>query len=73
MVTAVKRIARDQRFVSHDTSAAPAPKQFSDIYESLAGAVFVDGGYEAMCRVFQPSLHAFIDTALDYLAVDELL
>ena len=37
----------------------------ADAYEALVGAVFVDGGYEAVQRCFGPALHRALEAAAD--------
>ena len=38
----------------------PAPKLFSDLFEAVAAAVLLDGGYREFERVFSPLVGEFI-------------
>lgn len=37
-----------------------SPKMLGDVFESLLGAVFIDGGFEAVVKVYEPLFAPFI-------------
>ena len=42
----------------------PTPKILSDVFESFIGALYIDGGWNAVCnvigRIMKPFLHYFL-------------
>ena len=48
----IRSVSLDIPFCIFLTKSIKIPKVLSDLYESLAGALFLDGGWEAVHKVF---------------------
>jgi ribonuclease-3 len=67
------RVAEHLRLGSGPRRARTQPSMLADAYEALAGAVFLDGGYEAVVNCFAPAVRAAIDQATEPIDFKTLL